>query len=363
VPVLAPAPTASPAIAPIGFLFGVVAAGLFLRPGRPAALAVCVTSRTAHGTDGPFEKRREPVRFSPPLGDLTVSGDTALWALDQYRSVTVPVTLGPSERPVATTFCRAGRRDAGTPRVLFLHGADSNALEWRHVMRSLEKDYDCCALDWWSGGFTEREQITTMLQKQDQPQPWLPVREHIRAFWEQEIAEPVILVGTSLGGAVALDFAAAHPEAVRALVLVDAGGQSYKAPDPDTVSALAPVALQVKRLAAFVQQRIPSEDVRLVALHRSEPYWKAALGEYLRSGSYQRVVGPELIRTVPQRTLVVWGEDDDILPLADAHAFDRDLQDCAGVKVIAGSGHSPHLDNPAAVVGPLKSFLEQIEKS
>jgi pimeloyl-ACP methyl ester carboxylesterase len=113
--------------------------------------------------------------------------------------------------------------------VLFLHGADSNALEWRHVMRSLEKDYDCCALDWWSGGFTEREQITTMLQKQDQPQPWLPVREHIRAFWEQEIAEPVILVGTSLGGAVALDFAAAHPEAVRALVLVDAGGQSYKA--------------------------------------------------------------------------------------------------------------------------------------
>ena len=250
--------------------------------------------------------------------------------------------------------------------LLFLHGADSNALEWRHVMRALASPeagaLDCTSLDWWSGGFTDREPITQVLQGQPTPpQPWVLVREHIRSFWEQQLgAEPVVLVGTSLGGAVAIDFAASHPEAVAALVLVDAGGQSYKSPSPDAVTALAPVVLQVKRFAAFVQSRVPAEDTRLVALHRSEPGWLEAGAEYLRSGSYQRAVGPELIRKVPQRTLVVWGEDDDILPVEDAAAFERDLVDCAGVEIIPGSGHSPHLDNPRPVTEKIRSFVESL---
>tara|TARA_B100000780_G_scaffold207815_1_gene148074 strand:- start:69 stop:212 length:144 start_codon:yes stop_codon:yes gene_type:complete len=37
-----------------------------------------------------------------------------------------------------------------------------------------------------------------------------------------------VLVGASLGGAVALDFATTHPEAVSKLILIDAGGESFK---------------------------------------------------------------------------------------------------------------------------------------
>ena len=301
-----------------------------------------------------------PQPFRVPLGDLTVKSADALWCLDQYKSV--PVS-GVTKEPIGTTYCRAGGDGAGKrPRLLFLHGADSNALEFRFVMRALASDpgLDCTSLDWWSGGFTERDQITEVLLKQPTPpRPWDLVREHIHAFWEQQLdGEPVILIGTTLGGAVAIDYAAKHPEAVSALVLIDAGGQSYKSPSPDAVTALGPVVLQVKRFAAFVQERVPNEDVRLVALHRSQPGWLAAGSEYLRSGSYQRAVGPELIRQVPMRTLVIWGEDDDILPVADADAFARDLPACAGVDVIAGSGHSPHLDNPAPVVESIRKFVE-----
>ena len=57
------------------------------------------------------------------------------------------------------------------------------------------------------------------------------------------------------------------------------------------------------------------------------------------------------------QTLVIWGEEDDILPVEDATAFERDLQVCAGVTVIPGSGHSPHLDNPEPVTARLKEFL------
>ena len=70
-----------------------------------------------------------------------------------------------------------------------------------------------------------------------------------------------------------------------------------------------------------------------------------------------RRVGRPLIKTVAQPTLVVWGTDDDILPLSDAYAFEQDLQQCVAVKEVAGSGHSPHLDNPDVVVNHLKEFI------
>lgn len=302
--------------------------------------------------------------FKPNLKGLDVVGEDAKWALQRYKQCSIAGILAADQDSVLpaikTTFCQsADTLSEGKQKLLFLHGADSNALEWRHIMRRFGDEYDCVALDWWSGGFTEREPITKVLEKQPTPpQPWTLVRAHIRAFWESVLgAEPVILVGTSLGGAVALDFAVMCPEAVSKLILVDAGGQSYKSPPPDTVTALAPVVLGVKQIAAWVQARVPDEGVRLVALHRDQPGWLEGGRQYLRSGSYQRAVGPDLIRRVPQKTLVVWGEKDDILPVADAIAFERDLPDCDAVEIVEGSGHSPHLDNPDAVNEILSAWL------
>lgn len=305
--------------------------------------------------------------FRPPLGDLQVTDTAARWALDNYQSAQISGVEPIASTPIATTFCRAG--EGGGPRLLFLHGADSNALEWRFVIRSLsESGYDCTSLDWWSGGFTERGPITRVLEAQPTPpRPWEPIRSHIHAFWKQQLdAEPVVLVGTSLGGAVATDFAVAHPEAVKALILVDAGGQSFKSPDPDTVTALAPVVSAVKTFAAFVQARVPDEGVRLVALHRSQPGWREAAAQYYRSGSYKRLFTPpaERIRQVPQRTLVLWGEEDPIIPVEDAYAFQRDLQDCAAVHVIPGAGHSPHLETEDgaadAVIARVREFVDAL---
>lgn len=300
-------------------------------------------------------------KFVPPLRGLRVTQPDALWCLEQYQQVSVKV--GGGVGPMDTTYCRAGA-GRGAVKLLFLHGADSNALEWRSVMRSLVgAGFDCTSLDWWSGGFTERGPIARKLANEPTPpQCWVAIRDHIHGFWKQQLdADPVVLIGTSLGGAVALDYAAYHPEAVSALVLIDAGGESYKAPSPDAVTMLAPLALQAKRLAAYIQERVPSEDVRLIALHRAQPDWLEAGAEYLRSGSYQRVVGPDLIKMVQAKTFVIWGEDDDILPVEDAAKFERDLPNCAGVTVIPGSGHSPQLDNPPFVTEALVKFLGELD--
>jgi pimeloyl-ACP methyl ester carboxylesterase len=191
-------------------------------------------------------------------------------------------------------------------------------------------------------------------------QPWTLLIQHLHAFWEQQLARrPVVLVGASLGGAVAIDFATTHPEAVRKLVLIDAGGESYKAPPPDVVAACAAPVLGVKNAFQSLQALLPDDQSRIVSLHRAQPGCHEASLRYLQSGSYQRRVGPERIQLVEQETLVIWGTDDDILPLKDAYAFERDLRRCVGVKEVSGSGHSPHLDQPDAVLQHLRRFLSE----
>jgi len=299
----------------------------------------------------------KPFTPNPPRDGGTISEADAVWAIGRLLRTDVVVDTPELQATVPTTFLRPAPAD-DAPLVLFLHGSDFSCLEWRSIVRSLaDEGVDCVALDWYSGGWTARDEITARLQRGG-VEPWTLVRQHIHAFWQQQLAgRPVMLVGTSLGGAVAIDFASTYPEAVSSLVLIDSGGESYKAPPPDTVAALARPVLGVKRFLQTIQAKLPDDQSRIVSLHRAEPGFYDANLVYLQSGSMARRVGVERIKLVPQPTLVIWGTNDDILPLADAYAFKADLQQCVGVREVRGAGHSPHLDNPAEVLDHLRSFI------
>ena len=145
-----------------------------------------------------------------------------------------------------------------------------------------------------------------------------------------------------------------------AQVLIDAGGESYKSPPPEVVGRLSNVALNVKRALAAISARLPSETLRINNIHRAQPGWAAALGAYLASGGYARRVGRDLIRQLRQPALVIWGSEDPILPLEDAFAFERDLQECVGVREVAGCGHTPQLEDPEAVALHVAQFAIEL---
>lgn len=266
---------------------------------------------------------------------------------------------------VPTSFYVAGDTSSTQgPLVLFFHGGDSTCLEWSGVVRRLHEKTGlaCVAVDWWTGGWTERAPLTAAVNAGEAP--WAAIRNHLHSFWRQELGgRPIYLVGTSMGGAVAIDFANTYPEAVSKLVLVDAGGESYAAPPPDVSAFLAPFCPTVLRTLAAgfnLAAKLPvdwAESAHLQSLHRNAPGWIDAYVAYLGSGGYPRVIGPDQIRTVSQKTLVIWGDEDPVLDPADAAAFERDLPNCAGVRMVAGCGHSPHVDDPAAVSEHLADFL------
>ena len=151
-----------------------------------------------------------------------------------------------------------------------------------------------------------------------------------------------------------MDFAVAHPECVEALVLMDSGGHSYAQPPPFLTAALAgPVS-------NFFAWRGEENLLPFPHLWRKEEGWREALQAYLESGGYQRRVEPGLIATVPQRTLVMWGEEDDVLPVEDAEKFRDSLPVCDDVVMIPDAMHAPALENPAFVAKTVTEYVKKV---
>eukprot|EP00908_Phaeocystis_cordata_P020743 Transcript_32401.p2 GENE.Transcript_32401~~Transcript_32401.p2 ORF type:complete len:458 (+),score=211.60 Transcript_32401:185-1375(+) len=278
-------------------------------------------------------------------------------AVTNVKSMQLEPIEVPSVGPVQTCFMSLApepeKADADAPPLLLIHGFDSSLLEFRYIAPTLvEAGLQVEAMEWWTGGFTAREPFLKAVE--GGAQPWDLIREHQLAFYKRQLGDrKAVVLGASLGGAVALDFAATHPECVEALILMDAGGESYAQPDPFLTS------LAADAVTNLFQWRATNGLLPYPHVWAKEDNWRQALRAYLKSGGYQNRVGPELIKTVPAPTLVLWGEEDDVLPVEDAYKYQQDLPDCVGVTLIPQAQHAPALENPAFVAETIIKFTKE----
>jgi len=233
-------------------------------------------------------------------------------------------------------------KPAEAPPVLLIHGFDSSVIEFRYIAPQLvDAGLRVEAMDWWTGGFTDRRPFVDKLAADPSSTPWQLIREHLYAYQQRQLGgQKAIILGASLGGAVAMDYALAHPECVDSLVLLDAGGESYAQPDPFLTSLAADPVVNL------FQWRANNGLLPYPHLWFKEDSWRTSLRAYLKSGGYQKVVNPETIRTIPYKTLVLWGEEDDVLPVEDAYKYEKDLPNCVGMQLIPDAQHAPALENP-----------------
>ena len=188
------------------------------------------------------------------------------------------------------------------------------------------------------------------------------------------------LVGHSLGGGVALQFTYQFPEMVERLVLVSSGGLG-----PDVSPILRAAALPGADLfisaTAGVGQRVgsvlgkglgalglgPNADVAEVArgyASLADPERRKAFLATLRSvvgTDGQRVAALDrlyLAEALP--VLIVWGEDDPIIPVAHAEEAHRELPD-SRLEIFPGVGHVPQLQSPGSFIAVVERFLAETE--
>jgi pimeloyl-ACP methyl ester carboxylesterase len=112
------------------------------------------------------------------------------------------------------------RAGAGLP-VIFLHAGVADVRMWEPQVAAFAKDFDVIRPD--QRGYGESELP---------PEPWSPV-EDLLAIMDQLALKPAHLVGCSMGGALAIDFALEHPERLWKLVLVGSAVHGRSGPPED----------------------------------------------------------------------------------------------------------------------------------
>lgn len=272
--------------------------------------------------------------------------------LGQSEAVTSESAQESSHWRVATACVCQG---SGTPVVL-LHGFDSSVLEFRRILPLLAH-HQVWALDLLGFGFTER--VGGM------PINPLMIRRHLHHFWQTAIAQPVVLVGASMGGAVAIDFTLTHPDCVSKLVLIDSIGFSGSFPLGRLLVApfdwLAVEWLRYRKLAALnAVSVLPHTDpmlidmIRCSLLHQQMAGWNGAIASFTQSGGYSELA--PRIAQVRHPTLILWGTSDDVLSSGDAEKFRKAIAHSKLVW-IQNSGHVPHLEQPEVTARQILAFL------
>eukprot|EP00899_Mesostigma_viride_P022451 jgi/Mesvir1/3390/Mv05091-RA.1 len=314
------------------------------------ATTVC---RAARGLDAEFLPKDIPKLFSEiNCSFIKEMEDRLTW---------VPVETGLSENPILTSHVgpAEGCEASELPPVLLLHGFDSSCLEFRRLHPLLsQRGVATWAVDLLGWGFNlvEDGSINSFSPKAK--------REHLYEFWRQHIRRPMVLAGCSLGGAAAIDFARNHPDAVEKLILMDAQGYTEGvgplATMPPFIAGLGVSVLKTKALRgmatkmAYVdKETFASEDaIKVTMLHTLMPGWRDAMLGFMSSGGYNVVND---IPKIQQPTLIIWGEQDEILDKSSFERFKKDIPH-AQIRLLANCGHSPHVEKAADVADEILAF-------
>jgi len=252
------------------------------------------------------------------------------------------------------------RGSASGKALVLIHGSYDAADTWEEWAPLLDKDFRLIVPDMPAHGLTGK----TVSGKYTADAMASAVLELL----DQLELERVHVAGNSMGGRVAWTFAAAYPSRVDRLVLVDPAGY----PNPNNLTPAADSAL-MRWLLRYGNPRrnvrqgflraVGDSDEALITdarISRSVDYLRR---EGSRDAHRQRAQqnatlpdAPPRLATIQAPTLVMWGDQDQLIPVSHAQLFARDLPNDT-LLIYEGVDHMPQLEIPERSANDMRGFL------
>jgi esterase len=256
---------------------------------------------------------------------------------------------------------------AGRPPIVFLHGAALNAHTWDVVCLMLRRQHHCYALDQRGHGesaWAEDVDYTIDAHRSD-----------IEAFVDHLSLDRFILVGHSMGGFNAFNYAFHHSHRLAALVLVDAG-PSMLTKGARRIFDFVSETAESDSLEQIMEKAMafnPRRDPRLLRRSLLHNFRRTPDGKWLRKTDLRMWQAKErrlqereklverfgLASRVTCPTLIVQGGLSDVFTAEDAHqlaaAFPR-----GRYAQVADAGHTVQGDNPRVLAQALSQFLASL---
>ena len=285
--------------------------------------------------------------------------------------------------------------NATNPSVVLIHGFGANTDHWRHTMPTLSAEAPTYALD--LIGFGRSSQPQALLKGEPfttATQDGLHYSfdlwgEQVASFCRQVVNRPVLLVGNSIGGVVALRAAqllAANPDGstCKGVVLIDCAQRlmddKQLATQPAWMAWIRPLlkALVSQRwlssalfrnaarpsvIRSVLKQAYPSGcnvDDELVQL-LFQPTQRPGAAEAFRGfiNLFDDYLAPDLLNDLSVPVDLIWGENDPWEPLPEAQRWADRYTTIRSLSVVVGGGHCPHDEHPDQVNPLLLTCLNQ----
>ena len=268
--------------------------------------------------------------------------------------------LGARSRLIQTSLGRlhtlewqgTGRR----PPIVLIHGLGSCAVDYGPLMRWLRRRHTkLIAPDLPGHGYsstpgvplTDDRMTTALLEMMD-----------------VVVDEPVIVLGNSLGGIAAIRYARRRPERVRALVLASPGGAPMTWSELHAFKASFDLSSSGAAME-FTRRFLGAPQPGMAWLARGVRVRMARPGprSLLENVTPDVLLQSSEVRGLQAPTLVMWGDEDGVLPRESRRFFSDNLPPHGRFEALPGFGHSPYLDDLGAFGSRVQAFVDGVLRS
>ena len=285
-------------------------------------------------------------------------GDDAAWLAVDWPSMTRSVPVGEHVLNVVDT----GGDDK--PVLLLLHGLSGRWQNWLLTIPRFMATHRCLAPDLPGFGSSSLDGGEVSIRT---------YASVVDGLCRELGIDRAVVVGSSMGGFIGAELALSFPTRVDRLVLVSAAGLSIEHVQREPLLAFArALSLLSKQSVATYARLVRRPRLRRAALQVFVRYperlslplsWELVQGsgkpgfvhalDALTSYSLR-----DRLREISVPVLIVWGENDLLVPVGDARRFQRLIGENAARVIFEDCGHTPMIERPSRFNEVLGAFLE-----
>jgi pimeloyl-ACP methyl ester carboxylesterase len=247
-------------------------------------------------------------------------------------------------------------------RLLFIHGLGSSSLAWRDIPEALSGNFHTIAVDLIGFGGSDKPEKADYTIKGFSRF----ITDFLRKGIQIRNDEKICIVGHSLGGYIASEIAIENKEIIEKIILIDSSGM-LDGPTPLLEQYLA-AATEINPIIRYDKIKRVFEDMyaspsRLLPLVIDlfnyvieKPGAKHAFESAFFNSTTTKIESERLMQIKNIPCLIIWGIEDNLIPIEYANRFTQVLQQ-AKFEKIEDAGHSPFVEKTAKVYERLRTFL------
>ncbi|MFO0706170.1 MAG: alpha/beta fold hydrolase [Nitrospira sp.] len=252
------------------------------------------------------------------------------------------------------------------PPVLLIHGFGGSMWQWEYQQAALAGQFRVITPDLLGAGFSDKPDIEYTPEQ---------LLDFLTGFLDALQIPKAAMIGNSMGAGLAIGLALDHPTRVTSLVLIDGlppkvldhlGSPTLRraltTPAPSWLVSFGNWLFGGQMLESTLREFIHDPALLTPAVldrsnrNRQRPgLFRALLTVGTNLPRWEREFAPR-IGTITQPTLVIWGEEDRVFPLAVGDALHRLIPGSQFLRV-PNAGHIPQWEQPDLVNVQIRSFL------